>query len=209
MKSRWGASWVYVAGYRPPGASGASELIICFNIKSSGCDLVGRHGGKWAPERINKSVSCCFHRTRNEEMYAWSGNKLPVQRQHTTGGVEPVDAPAIHEHGVQCYMAFRWALCECDSCENQKQWCSIVKKQTYQKSDDLVGRILRKILDKRNIKQDTISLWLRLPELLGSSGQGRDLLYRVRKIKKKFSHKSTVNIFKNMSTKFWRPIRSI
>jgi len=26
----------------------ASELIICFNIKSAGCDLVGRHGGKWS-----------------------------------------------------------------------------------------------------------------------------------------------------------------
>ena len=24
----------------------ASELIICFNIKSAGCDLVGRHRGK-------------------------------------------------------------------------------------------------------------------------------------------------------------------
>lgn len=24
----------------------ASELIICFNIRSAGCDLVGRHGAK-------------------------------------------------------------------------------------------------------------------------------------------------------------------
>lgn len=35
----------------------ASELIICFNIKSAGCDLVRRYGGKWLGrrERINKS----------------------------------------------------------------------------------------------------------------------------------------------------------
>lgn len=34
-----------------------SELIICFNIKSTGCDLVRRYGGKWSErrERINKS----------------------------------------------------------------------------------------------------------------------------------------------------------
>jgi len=39
----------------------ASELIICFNIKSAGCDLVGRHGGKWSAgagdSRAHKQVA--------------------------------------------------------------------------------------------------------------------------------------------------------
>lgn len=44
----------------------ASELIICFNIKSAGCDLVRRHGGEWSGGRAHKQVavvrtlSLCF-----------------------------------------------------------------------------------------------------------------------------------------------------